>query len=51
MVRLFIAHRGCDGGPKANSFPIDKANETLETDSKLAPGENPMIAYESPANK
>lgn len=34
----------------ANAFP-DKPDETLESDSKLSPGKNPMIGDDSKANK
>jgi glycerol-3-phosphate dehydrogenase len=34
-----------------NTFPTDKPQEVLPTDSKIAPGENPTIGTESPANK
>ena len=35
----------------ANAASPDKPADTIESDSKIAPGENPVIGKDSPANK
>jgi hypothetical protein len=39
------------GLPQDTDDAADGPADTLESDSKLKPGQNPVIGYDSPANK